>query len=293
MNKATHRKTKRIDSDSVLKELFQAAGPSAGRPLLNREIKRFLNIEFPSTKTRRVDLLAEDVDGTLSHLEFQASNDPKMPWRELEYYVLIFQQTGRVPRQIVIYVGRGKMRMPVRIEHPMLKFEYILLDIRTIDAAPFVDSDEVEMNIIGFLCRNGATRENLRRILTNIGRCKGHQRKDALEQLATIAGLRMEPNEFFKEATEMGLRAELKENLIFRSFYNDGAVHILQTLLQTKFGELPESALTWLRTAKPAEIERAAKRFVTATRLEEVIQAPQNSTTKKRQIAKNTNGTVQ
>ena len=58
--------------------------------------------------------------------EFQSGNDLKMPWRELEYYVLIFQQTGCLPRQIVIYVGRGKLRMPTRITHPKLKFEHDL-----------------------------------------------------------------------------------------------------------------------------------------------------------------------
>jgi hypothetical protein len=282
---ADTRKT-RTNTDAVLKEVAQAAGPPLGRLLLNREIKRFLNIEFASTKTRRVDLLAEAVDGSLNHLEFQASNDQKMPWRELEYYVLIYEQTGRVPRQIVIYVGRGTMRMPVRIEHPTLKFEYVLLDIRTIDARPFVESDEIEMNILGILCRDGATVENLRRVMSNIGRLKGNARKDALEKLAALAGLRMQPNEFFKEVIQMNLQAELKENLIFRSFYNEGAAHLLQMQLQTKFGTLPEWVLDYLSNASSAKIEKAAKRFVTATSLEEVFQAPANGVTKKKPAAK-------
>jgi hypothetical protein len=282
---ANTRKT-RTNTDAVLKEVAQAAGPPLGRLLLNREIKRFLNIEFASTKTRRVDLLAEDAEGALHHLEFQASNDQKMPWRELEYYVLIYEQTGIIPRQIVIYVGRGTMRMPVRIEHPTLKFEYVLLDIRTIDARPFIESDEIEMNIIGILCRDGATVANLRHVMTNMGRLKGQARKDALEKLAALAGLRMQPNEFFKEVIEMNLQAELKENLIFRSYYNDGQAALLQTQLQTKFGALPEWVLVRLKSAKTKELEKFGVRLLNAARLEDVFTVTSNGATKKKSLAK-------
>jgi hypothetical protein len=79
MNKPlrTPRKTKRIDSDTVLKELFQAAGPLLWHALLKRGVKGFLNIEFTTTKSHRADLLVEEEDDTLTHLEFQSSNDPK------------------------------------------------------------------------------------------------------------------------------------------------------------------------------------------------------------------------
>lgn len=279
----------RINSDAVLKELVQAAGPPIWSAFFGRGVKRFLNIEFAATKTRRVDLLIEETNGALTHLEFQGNNDANMPWRELEYYLLIFQQTGCIPRQIVIYVGRGKLRMPAHIAHPMLKFEYVLLDIRTIDATPLLASSEIAANIVSLLCKNGATRENLRRIMGNIGRLRGARRKDALTQLTAIAGLRVKQDVFFEEATEMGLQAELKENLIFRGFFNDGlqqgrqeeGANILRILLQTKFGELPQWALTYLRTAKPAELEAASRRFVTAATLEEVIHAPKNGAPKK------------
>ncbi len=75
----------RINSDAVLKELFQAAGPPAWSAFDVSGVKRFLNIEFAATKTRRVDLLIEETDGALTHLEFQGDNDLHMPWRELEY----------------------------------------------------------------------------------------------------------------------------------------------------------------------------------------------------------------
>ncbi len=198
----------------------------------------------------------------------------------------------------MIYVGRGKLRMVARIAHPQLKFEYLLLDIRTIDAAPLLESNEIAANIVGLLCKNGATRENLRRILGNIGRLRGARRKDALTQLTTIAGLRVKPDVFFKEAREMGLQAELKENLIFRSFYNDGLqegrqegeAKLLRKLLQTKFGKLPQWALSYLQTAQTAELEAASVRLLKATTLEEVLATPKNGAPKKARSRKHTNG---
>ncbi len=275
----------RINSDAVLKELLQAGGPPVWRVFFKGGVKRFLNIEFPSTKTRRVDLLVEETDGALTHLEFQGDNDLHMPWRELEYYALIFLQTGKMPRQIVIYVGRGKLRMTARIEHPQLKFEYILLDIRTIDAAPLIASGEIEANIIGFLCGNGATRANLRRILRNICRLEGNRRRDALTQLALVAGLRVKEEVFIKEATEMGLEAEIKNNLVLSGFYDRGrqaeGAKMLQLQLRKKFGELPEWVLSYLQTAKTQELEEAGERFVDATTLEEIFRKTKNGASKK------------
>jgi hypothetical protein len=214
--------------------------------------------------------------------------------------MLIFQQTGRIPRQIVVYVGRAKMRMPVRIEHPKLKFEYILLDIRTIDAAPLIASGEIEANIIGFLCGNGATRENLRRILRNLCRFESNRRKDALAQLAALAGLRVKQEIFVEEAIEMGLQADIQENLIFRGFYNDGVQvgeqkgesKLLRMLLQTKFGKLPKWALEYLQTAQTSELEAASLRLLKASTLEEVLRAPESGATKKKQSTKSANGTA-
>lgn len=296
MNQTKRRRTKRTDSDSVLKELVQTVARQLWPALFKRQVKGFLNIEFAATKQRRVDFLVEEEDGELAHLEVQSTNDPKMPWRELEYYGMIFQQTGRIPRQIVIYLGRGKMRMPARIEHPMLKFEYILFDIRTIDAAPLIAADEIEVNIIGFLCGDGATRENLRHILRNICRFKGNRRKDALVQFAMVAGLRVKEEVFVTEANEMGLEAEIRDNLVLSGFYNRGRAEegakMLGLALRSKFGELPEWVLTYLQTAKVTELEKAIARAMKAQSLEEIIQAPKNGTTKKKPSAKSANGTT-
>ena len=269
------RRLAKINSDEILKELFQAAGSILWQTFTQQGVKRFLNIEFASTRARRADLIVEQEDGEIAHLEFQSSNDPDMPWRELEYYTLIYRQCGRIPRQMVIYVGRAKLRMAGKIAHPKLKFEYTLIDIREIAAAPLLASTEVEANIVGFLCGQGATRANLQRILEKICRLKGKRRKDALEKLALLAGLRVASQTFAKEAVNMGLEAEIRDNPIISYYFKEGRqegeVNLLRKLLRKRFGKLPEWVTDYLKTATTSELEEAGVRLLEASSLEEVF----------------------
>jgi hypothetical protein len=50
--------------------------PTLLRHLTGRiAIEQFLNVELPKVQERRVDLVARLKDGSIFHLEFQASND--------------------------------------------------------------------------------------------------------------------------------------------------------------------------------------------------------------------------
>ena len=275
------RRLAKINSDEILKELFQASGPLLWQTFTQVGVKRFLNIEFSSTRARRADLIVEQEDGELTHLEFQSTNDPDMPWRELEYYTLLYRQRGRIPRQMVLYVGRAKLRMAGKIEHPKLKYEYTLLDIREIAAAPLLAAPEVEINIVGFLCGQGATPANLRRILNRICQLKGKRRRDALEKLALLAGLRVKSQTFTKEAVKMGLEAEIRDNPIINYYFKEGrqegrqegGVNLLRKLLSKRFGKLPEWVTEYLKKATTSELEQAGLRLLEASSLEEVFPA--------------------
>jgi hypothetical protein len=262
------RRLARINSDEILKELFQASGALLWQTFTQHGVKRFLNIEFSATRACRADLIAEQ----------------DMPWRELEYYTLSYRQCGRIPWQLVIYVGRAKLRMAGKIEHPKLKYEYDLLDIRKIAAAPLLASADVETNIIGFLCGQGATRTNLQRILSKIGQLKGKRRRDALEKLALLAGLRVKSKVFRQEAIKLGLEAEIKDNPIINHYFKEGRqegqVNFLRKLLSKRFGQLPEWVNEYLRKASTSELEQAGLRLLEATSLEEVF--PAAKVTKKR-----------
>jgi hypothetical protein len=66
----------------------------------------------------RVDLLGETPAGDLVQIEFQSRNERHLPLRMAEYLFSIGALHGRIPRQIVLYVGDEPMRMKDRIEGP-------------------------------------------------------------------------------------------------------------------------------------------------------------------------------
>jgi hypothetical protein len=74
-------------------------------------MKRWLDKELPTIGNTRVDLLGETIGCEFVHLEFMSENQKLFDLRMAEYYVEIYQACGRRPRQTLVYVGRGKLRM--------------------------------------------------------------------------------------------------------------------------------------------------------------------------------------
>jgi hypothetical protein len=63
-----------------------------------------------------VDLLFLSHDDCVNHLEFQATNFRRIPYRQGLYRFLIGDAyPGRIVRQTVIYVGARKMSMPAGV----------------------------------------------------------------------------------------------------------------------------------------------------------------------------------
>src|ERR1700733_943585 len=78
----------------------------------NRAVTKWLDVELPKVQNPRLDLLGETVDGGLVHLELQTTNDAAMPLRMAEYSLGVYRLLGRFPRQVVLYVGEPRLRMP-------------------------------------------------------------------------------------------------------------------------------------------------------------------------------------
>jgi len=69
------------------------------------------NSQLPKVQNLRVDLLGETAGGQLVHFELQRKNDSSLPFRMLEYSVVITRLHGRVPQQIAVYIGPEPLRM--------------------------------------------------------------------------------------------------------------------------------------------------------------------------------------
>ncbi|MBV9938314.1 MAG: hypothetical protein JO150_07425 [Acidobacteriaceae bacterium] len=85
------------------------------RQLTGIQVVRWLNAELPEVRARYADLLGVSANGDLIHIELQSSNHKRMALRMAEYMLSIHRQFGRFPKQIVLYVGKPKLRVAVSL----------------------------------------------------------------------------------------------------------------------------------------------------------------------------------
>ena len=179
----------RFDFDGALKELFQRDRPS----LLDRltggvAIRQFLNVELPTVLERRADLVALLASEMVLHFELQSDNDGDLPYREGIYCILLGQLYRRKVRQVVLYVGRAKMRMPEGVDLGTTQVAYELIDIRDFDAGELLKTGRAADSVLAILARGGGAR--LPQIVRRVARLKGAARERAMAQLLVLSGLR-------------------------------------------------------------------------------------------------------
>ena len=92
--------------DTILKTLFQASCLRLLESLTTAPVREWINVEIPSARMNKLDLVAWLTDGRLYHLELQSGNDPEMAPRMLEYYLLLWKRYGVRPLQ-QIEIGRA------------------------------------------------------------------------------------------------------------------------------------------------------------------------------------------
>jgi len=134
--------------DTTLKLLLQGPAPRSLREVTGVEITAWHNVELPELGDRQVDLLGETAIGELIHIELQSTNDAAMPLRLAEYCLRIYRQFARPPRQVVLFVGKERMRMASELAGPQFSFRYNLVDLRGIDGEALLESDRVGDNVI-------------------------------------------------------------------------------------------------------------------------------------------------
>src|ERR1022692_4374337 len=137
--------------DVALKLLLQGSATLTMRELTGTTVAKWLDVELPKVQNLRLDLLGETADGGLVHVELQSGNDAAMPLRMAEYCLGVFRLFGRLPRQVVLYVGEAQLRMESELRGPDVLFQYRLIDIRTLDGDRLLESDAVGDNVIAIL----------------------------------------------------------------------------------------------------------------------------------------------
>ena len=281
--------------DLTLKELFQQLPQELFKILVGQQPKEILAVEYPAVKDRRPDLVSRLEDDTIYHLELQSDNDKEMPWRMLEYYSLIKRQYRQPIIQQVLYVGSGKMKMSDHIieNDECLRFKYHLIDIRKIDCAALLKSSALEDNLLAVLCRVEKHQETIQVVLQRIAQLNDNARRDALEKLQILMGLRgVKLRQVFnQEVDKMPITVDVRNTAWYQDGKREGILEgerrgilegerkgklegeavILQRLLTKRFGSLPDWAVEKIRHASSEQLELWSLRLLEADTLEEAF----------------------
>ncbi len=269
--------------DITLKLLLQ--GPSAAllRQLGGGTVVRWLEVEALRVEERHMDLLCQLADGSLLHIELQSSNDPDMPLRMAEYALAVKRRYGRMPRQIVLYVGRAPMRMPDVLAEGGMAFRYELVDFRELDGEELLDSPDVGDNVLAVLARLRDGKAAVARIVERIRALKDAGRDQAVAQLGILAGLRGLEDEVQEELEKMPIVVDLMENKVFARGYSraqaagkaegrvEGERTLLLRLIRKRFGSVPDWVDERLAGKTTEELELLGLRFLDAQSIADLM----------------------
>ncbi len=238
-------------------------------------VTRWLNVEMPAVQNRRVDLLAELDTGDLLHIELQRENDPQMALRMVEYAVCILRRGGRYPRQVLLYVGNDRMRMPDRIEAEGMRFRYSQVDVRDLDGSALLASEGLSDNILAVLARVEDRMDTIRRIFAKILPLEPAKRADALQRLLITCGMRG----FNQEFKEMAISWGIEDSEILGPPYRkgkeegkeEGKKEVVRRQIERRFGPLPSWAEDRLNGISQNETDDLALRIFDAGSLTELL----------------------
>jgi hypothetical protein len=105
--------------DVSLKLLLRTSGAGVLQALTGGvAVEKWLDVEMPEVRNTRVDLLGETADRNLLHIELQSTHDPAMAVRMAEYGLRVYRLFGRLPRQILLYVGDALLCMETALHGP-------------------------------------------------------------------------------------------------------------------------------------------------------------------------------
>jgi len=175
--------------DKTLRELFSEVPTSLIKLLTNQNITKLLETSFPKVE-READLIVELENNEIFHLEIQSINDNFMPYRMLEYGLLINRAYKKFPRQMVLYVGVEKNRIKNSINLEKLSFSYDVIDIRDIDCNILINSDKIQDNVLAILCNIQNPTQFFDKIMKKLLNLNNKQREEYMRKLIILARLR-------------------------------------------------------------------------------------------------------
>ncbi len=190
--------------------------------LTGYETGKFIDVQFPDIQLREADIVIEAPDGEIIHIEIQSTNDATMLGRMYLYSAFIYNQHKRLPIQIVLYVGNKPLNMTHSMGTGLINYTYILIDIRTLDGDPLVDSSNPNDNVLAILCKTKDIDSTIRRILAKFSLLSPREMENYIRKLLYLAGLGNLAYKVKQEVLNMPITIDLDEYEIFKDVFVKG-----------------------------------------------------------------------
>ncbi len=280
------------DYDVTLKNLLTKPGSLLLEALTGTPALRWLNVESPKVRNTRRDLLGETPDRKLIGIEIQTRDQPHLGFRIGEYQYATANRYKRMPRQIVLYIGRARKPPPDRYDDGKNVLQWDVVDIRDLDGEALLASPNLGDNIVAVLTKLGEQAGAVRRIVEKIAdRPRDDERAEALMELSMLAGLRQLVDEVEQESKKMLSEREILKNAMFGPPYREGKekglaeglaageergmvkgqMEMLLKLLQKRFGMVPTKTRKRLASMKSSELTELGMRFMDVQRIEDLF----------------------
>jgi hypothetical protein len=159
--------------------------------------------------------------------------------------------------------------MPDGVDLGETRIAYRLIDIRTLESETLIASGRPGDLALAMLANGGPDR--VVEIIRRANELRGPERQRVLAQLVLLCGLRQLTGRLTMELKTMGATIDIAKNEILRDLMRDGQASIIRIQLESKFGKLPKWVDERLSHAKLSDVERWAKKLLTAETLEGVL----------------------
>ena len=204
--------------DITLKALLKDMPVMFLKILTGFETGKFLDIQLPNIQYRFPDLIIELPDGSILHIEIQSASDGTMLKRMYLYSALIFYQYGRLPRQIVLYVGNK----PHKMKNQVGPYSYEIIDIRDINCSELLQGDKPEDAVLALLCNTDDMDVTISRILEKLSVLPIKTRNDYIVKLLNLADLRKISDKVKQEVKTMPITIDVRESWLFKEGMLEG-----------------------------------------------------------------------
>ena len=272
-----------MNSDATLKKIFQRPPNLLLSHVLGREVavKRLLPTELIVIQDLSPDVLFEDQNGEIIHVELHGYWMKDFAVRNLIYWGLVYRDYARPPKQIVFWIGPRKVGVKDGLSFdPDLHYRYTVIDVRDIDGEFLLESEEVGEAIFAILCRLRDVRAGIARIAGRIRRLNPVEQREALIKLLVLSGLRDLTEVVKEEISDMPFTMDIHENTFLEEIWLKGQQegllkgerNSLMRFLEVRFGSgLNEATLRRIEQASLADLKHWGRLAISAPSLTDIF----------------------